>query len=134
LERVFTLWANGYITIEVIEESRSTGKALVFNQVTGTPGGNPTEFSEARWGERTKYYAACAAGMKIGKFLKVCELAKEYAQTTARRSDRSTSTQLSSQPEALLEDLDSDENCKSFPFFTFYTTHRTTIIQNSALV
>lgn len=112
----------------MIEEGKLTGKALVFNQVTSHagPGSNPTEFSEARWGARTRFYAESAAAMKDAKFVKVCELAKEYAKTTQRRSEKTGGQSSSSGPshQALLVDIDSDENCKSFVFFAYYcATH-----------
>lgn len=122
LERAFTLWAKGNITIGIMEASKKFGKPLTlqpghdWDGVGG--GGGHIAFNEYNWGDASRDYTTSAAGISAANFEAICRLAKDQAKLT-RRAQRAASGSSSARarPRAQLVYVDEDSACKFLIFF-----------------
>jgi hypothetical protein len=126
LERAFTLWAKGNITIDIAEDSKKFGKPLTlqpghdWDGVGG--GGGHIAFNEYNWGDASRDYTASAAAISAEHFEAICQLAKAQAKLT-RRAERAASGSSSARARPHAQLVYVDEDCKFFMYVFHVTSH-----------
>jgi len=90
VERAFALWENENITLESIEDSKRSGKALVLKLGRDGRTLKETAFNEHRWGEVTCEYLTSVKNVALEPFDEICDQAKTMSKST-RKGERSGS-------------------------------------------
>lgn len=90
IERGFTLWRDGFISMDSLKSAPKSGSGIIKarNESTGKTSGKSTDFTQANWSSITAdYYSSIVANFKkAGKFESLVEEAGAFVQ--AKNSQR----------------------------------------------
>jgi hypothetical protein len=126
VERAFTLWATGQITLESLEDEKQnkkgkgpiTGVLKTLNKRSGKLSTKPNAFSDPNWGSACrKYLITINENLRPASLTKILDLAQEHLKPPRRGTSTTTATGLVEEnmhvdERALLIDVSDDETCQ----------------------
>ena len=95
MERGFILWANGHVTIDIVESAQRSGARFKFV-------GQQKEwvFSYDVWGKKVNDYVVSVMEMEPSNLLALCDKSRQMAKNIAKRFAKGQLTPSSTQAQA----------------------------------
>ena len=95
VERGFTLWANGHLTMDVIESAQRSGTRFKF---IGQQ--KDWAFTFDKWGRGVNDYVASMLEMESKNHLGLCDEARQMAKSMAKKASKGLSALFTSETQA----------------------------------